>query len=378
MAEIFNCTSIRENAILLNGLNIDKMNSEYTLYFDESGNNRCFWIKDGRYNVDPFTHFVLGGIVANDIIDFEYAKQRIGCNSTVQEIKTRNVCKGSFEDCLKDKKLENFLDLLIEKNWYVHFGVVELFYYAIVDIVDSVMDPDTDILQVKNELYRILRFNIDDTLNMMIRYNYPNIGDEHKKDFLVTCISILNDYIVNSGKANNLTYKLRLYFQLAQEKDELTFIQDEESGTFLRNFLHFYLRPIYMFKNSHLYFDEELNIQEIMQSTEVSLNGIVMDNYEFVNSKNNVMIQLSDVFVGILARYLRFVNTNILHVYDVIANFNEEQLTSYCKLNYILNTSVSMNPAFWDMFLCNDMRRIFTDLVERYNDYTWNHNDASS
>ncbi len=369
MIELFDCTSIREGTILLNGLNRSQMDSNYIMYFDESGNNRCFWIKDGRYNVDPFTHFVLGGIVANNIIDFEYAKRKIGCNSTVQEIKAKNVCRGSFENCLKDKRLENYLDLLIEQKWLVHFSAMELFYYAIVDIADSVMDVESDIIQVKNELYRILRFNMANTLNMMIRYKYPNIEDEHKNEFLVTCINILDDYIVNSGNANNLTYKLRLYFQLAQEKDELTFIQDEADGRFIDNFLQFYLRPIYMFKNSHLYFDEELNIQEIMQSHSVSLNGIIMANYEFVNSKNNVMIQLSDVFTGILAKYLRFVNTNLLHINDIIVNFSKEQLMSFCKLNYILNTSVSENPAFWDMFLCNDMRRIFTDIVEKYNDY---------
>lgn len=367
MAEIFDCTSIRANAILLNGLNVEKMNSKYTLYFDESGNNRCFWIKDGGYNVDPFTHFVLGGIVANDMVDIEYAKKRIGCNSTVQEIKTKNVCRGSFEDCLKDKRLENYFDLILEKKWFVHFYVVELFYYAIVDIVDSVMDVDADIFPVKNELYKILRFNMENTLNLMIQYKYPNIEDEHKKDFLVTCIKILDDYIVNSGKANDLTYKLRLYFQIAQEKDELSFIQDEESGTFLYDFLHFYLRPVYMFKNSQIYFDEELSLQEKMESIAMVIDSVELKNYQFVNSKSNVMVQLSDVFVGIMARYFRFINSNITDVERMVNGFDKQQTIAFSKLNYILNISLSENSAFWDMFLCTDMRAAFSSLVDKYN-----------
>lgn len=366
MSEIFDCTSIRANAILLNGLNVDKMNSKYTLYFDESGNNRCFWIKDGGYNVDPFTHFVLGGIVANDMVDFEYAKKRIGCNSTVQEIKTKNVCKGSFEDCLRDKRLENYLDLLIEKKWLVHFSVVELFYYAIVDVVDSVMDVDADIFHVKNELYRILRFNIDNTLNMMIRYKYPSIEDDHKKDFLVACIKILDDYIVNSGKANDLTYKLRLYFQIAQEKDELVFIQDEQTGSLLNDFSSYYQRPIYMFKESQIIFDEEPHIQEKMQSCSLTLDGKVLANYQFVNSKSNVMVQLSDVFVGIMARYFRFINTNILDVEKQVNGFDKQQIVTFNKLNRILKISLSENSAFWDMFLCIDMRATFSSLVDKH------------
>lgn len=367
MEEIFDCTSIRENAIRLNGLNTDKMNSKYTLYFDESGNNRCFWIKDGGYNVDPFTHFVLGGIVANDKVDFEYVKKKIGCNSTVQEIKSKNVFKGSFENCLRDKRLENYLDLLIEKKWFVHFGVVELFYYAIVDIVDSVMNFEADIFQVKNELYRILRYNMDSTLNMIIRYKYPNIEDGHKKDFLVACVKIVDDYIVNSGKANDLTYKLRLYFHLAQEKDKLTFIQDEESGTLLCDFLHFYFRPLYMFKNSQFFFDEELSIQKKMESITMVIDSKVLRNYQFVNSKTNVMVQLSDVFVGIMARYFRFINSNIADVDRLVKGFDKQQTIAFNKLNYILNNSLSENSAFWDMFLCTDMRAAFSSLVDRHN-----------
>lgn len=85
MKEIIDCTSFRHATILLNGLDVKKKDSHYTLYYDECGNSRCFWIKDGKYNIDPFTHFVLGGIVADKAVDFEYAKKRIGCNVTVRK-----------------------------------------------------------------------------------------------------------------------------------------------------------------------------------------------------------------------------------------------------------------------------------------------------
>ena len=170
----------------------------------------------------------------------------------------------------------------------------------------------------------------------------------------------------DTGKANKYTYELRYYLQSAQNKDELVFIQDEKSGNLLYDFLGFYQRPIFMFKNAHLIFDEELNIQDKMKEYDLMIDDTILTNYQFIKSEDSVMIQLSDVFVGILARYFRFINTNISNVYDVIDNFSKNQLSSFCKLNLILNISVSENPAFWDMFLCNDMRRIFTDLVEKY------------
>lgn len=369
MKEIIDCTSFRNETILLNGLDVKQMGSHYTLYFDESGNTRCFWLKDGKYNVDPFTHFVLGGIVADKTVDFEYAKKRIGCNVTVQEIKSRNVYKGDFETCLKSTMLKNFLDLFIEQKWMVHFSAVELFYYAIVDIVDSIMEVDADIYPIKNELYRILRHDISMTKNIMVQYEYPNVSDNKKIDFLNSCIKVLDNYMADTGRANELTYKLRLAFQLAQEKTELPFIQDEDTGSLLQSFFHFYLRPIYMFKNSQLIFDEELSIQEKMESYCLSLDGATLENYNFVNSKENVMVQLSDVMMGIIARYLRFVNMNIDNIDNidnVVSKFDANQLVSLYLLNNILDISASENPAFWNMFLCNDMRCAFSYIVNKY------------
>ena len=365
MREIIDCTSLRNDIILLNDLDVKKMDSPYSMYFDESGNTRCFWIKDGEYNVDPFTHFVLGGIVANKAVDFEYAKKRIGCNVTVQEIKSKNVYKGDFETCLKSTKLKNFLDLIVEQGWLVHFSAVELFYYAIVDIVDSVMEVDIDNYQIKNELYRILRHDISMTQHILVQYEYPNVSDDNKNDFLDSCIKVLDNNIVNTGRANEFTYKLRIGFQLAQEKKELPFIQDENTGSLLHNFFSFYMRPIYMFKNSLLFFDEELSIQEQLKSYSLLLDGATLENYQFINSKENVMVQLSDVMMGIIARYLRFVNTNN-SIDEAVSKFDANQIASLYQLNNILNFSASSNPAFWDLFLCYDMRSRFSYIVGKY------------
>ncbi len=77
------------------------------------------------------------------------------------------------------------------------------------------------------------------------------------------------------------------------------------------------------------------------------------------------MVQLSDVFVGILARYLRFINTNINIVDSIVEQFDEQQLASLIKLNYILRISEAENSAFWDMFTSSDMRTAFSMLVEK-------------
>ena len=204
------------------------------------------------------------------------------------------------------------------------------------------------------------------TQQLMVRYEYPNVCDNKKKDFLNSCIKVLDNYIADTGRANEFTYKLRFDFQLAQEMSELAFIQDEDSGSLLHSFFQFYLRPIYMFKNSKIIMDEELSIQEKLEPYCLLLDGEHIKNYQFVNSKDNVMVQLSDVMMGIIARYLRFVNMNIDNIDNVISKFDANQLVSLYLLNNILDISASENPAFWDMFLCNDMRSAFSYIVDKY------------
>ena len=78
------------------------------------------------------------------------------------------------------------------------------------------------------------------------------------------------------------------------------------------------------------------------------------------------MVQLSDVIMGIVARYLRFVNTELDHIDDSISRFDANQLASLYQLNNILNISASDNPAFWDLFLSNDTRGTFSYVVDKY------------
>lgn len=68
-----------------------------------------------------------------------------------------------------------------------------------------------------------------------------------------------------------------------------------------------------------------------------------------------------------MARYFRFINSNIKDVERLVNGFNKQQTVAFNKLNYVLNNSLSENSAFWDMFLCTDMRAAFSSLVEKHN-----------
>ena len=121
-----------------------------------------------------------------------------------------------------------------------------------------------------------------------------------------------------------------------------------------------------MFVNSKIYFDQEQNIETMFRGFSIIIDNRVQKNYQFLDSKDSIMIQLSDVFVGIMAKYLQFVSTNIDIVEVLVGKFDETQISSFRKLNYILNKSVDENKAFLDMFVCQDTRRMISHLAESY------------
>lgn len=364
-------TEIRYDTMLLNGLSSQKMNQKYHLYYDETGNCRRFWIKDGHYNVEPFSFFVLGGIAtfSSNPNDLQLLKNEIGIdNPTITEIKAKHILRkgASFEECLKQQRFQNYLDFLIKEKWFVHFAVVDLFYFSIVDIVDSLGCIDQDVFNLKEELYRILRYNMEGTLNLMIQYEYPDVRSENISNFLIELTGMIDTYIADTGKANIYTYKLRLYIQLGLGKQELVFIQSETGGELLHDFLPFYIRPIYMFINSSIIFDEEKNIHEMMKDEQLIIEGKVLDNYQFVDSCDDVMIQMSDVFVSVMAKYLQYVNEFLDNVHKRLEVYDETQRNAFIKLNYLLELSVAENSAFGDMFMSSDTRRVFSQLVDEY------------
>ena len=57
------------------------------------------------------------------------------------------------------------------------------------------------------------------------------------------------------------------------------------------------------------HFDEELSIQSKVDEALTILHKEDTVNYEFVNSKNNTMIQISDLVAGLLGKMFTFINS---------------------------------------------------------------------
>ena len=328
------------------GLDPEKMNKSYKLFYDEFNNVRKFRVKDGRFNVDPLMHFVLGGLCGNvHDVEFEELKSLLDLNATVQEIKSHNIYDGDFLSALNSNRVTKYLELVNSKCWLFHFSSINLFYYSIVDIVDSLDYPVEYTFHLKDVMSSNLPFSLD----VFIKYSYPNIPTIKINNFINDVVSLVDMYI-NDGHYADIFFMLRCVLICAKDSSELTFVQNEEEGQLIKSLAEFYIQEIYMFKNAIITFDEEKQVLEYINGISILVDGNCQSNYSFVDSKDSIMIQLSDVFVGLVGRYLDFIMQHINDIDYQIKRFNECQRKNFTLLNKILNNSQLENNAFINQF----------------------------
>ncbi len=99
-----------------------------------------------------------------------------------------------------------------------------------------------------------------------------------------------------------------------------------------------------LFKNSYHVFDHEYSIEEEFNELNILVGNRTFDGYRFEDSKNNRLIQVSDVFVGLTGRYFTFLNdVELERIDDVVNEMTFEQLTNLKLLNSLVDKSHKKN-----------------------------------
>ncbi len=290
----------------------------YNFYYDETNNIKKFYVRENDFNYTFTANFVLGGLVnlgqkpnVQPLIDsFKLQK-------TATEVKFKHIASGQFLDCLKSEKLKLFLQFLIHNDLYIHYSSLNILYWSLVDIVDSAIVSSEAAKQLgpqfsnhlKNDLYKLSRLQIDAVIDLFYRYEYPNIKSDSVLPFIEELTSLFDGYIDTDEYHFGLEY-LRQILKEAKRKGSLPFIQDEDDYILLKDLSHFYLRPIYLFKNSTHIFDNEDSISETLKEYKILDGEVEIKNYAFVDSKSEQLIQLSDIFVGLMGKLTNYLNTS--------------------------------------------------------------------
>ena len=330
------------------GVDEKYIDKEETLYYDESGNVKHLIVKEGKLNADSDTVFVLGGVQADDTISLEELKTALG-KSLEKEMKSTKDLKGSFIEILHKDNFRKILQLIQDKGWHIHFCVVQVLYYGFVDIVDSINGLEFAPLEFKAELYKVLKKDPNATVSIFKKYKYPNIATKNIKNFLSEILTLIEDVIAEDAKrlvVNPFLLVLKSCIEKAKKQKELTFIQDETAHEWVGEFEQFYKQQILIFPKKTLVFDEEKQVISQIAEDNIIIDGKAPDNYSFMESGSDAMIQICDYVVSILRKYMMFLDRLEPEIDADIQNFDENQMNNYILLNRIFADSLNYNPLF--------------------------------
>lgn len=353
---------------LLSGASIDQLESEESLYYDESGNVKHLILKGASLNAESDTVFVLGGVQAENTISLYDLRLRLGKQPTT-ELKANRDLKSDFIAILRKDNFRQILELIQEKEWHIHFYAVHLLYYGFVDIVDSIKGTEISPLEFKAELYQVLRKDCVKTINHFKKYKYPNIKDEKKNEFLDGIINMIderNTELLSKGLIKPLLMLLKTLIVKAKSQKELSFIQKEETNVWVKPFIQFYRQEIFQFHKKKLIFDEEKQVQKELEENIMEIAGKSLTNYSFIDSKTDAMVQVSDYVVSIIRKYIMFLDRTELEVETDIKSFDEIQMRNFNLLNSILKDSLDYNLLYLNFTLCLYTYRKFMKYINEY------------
>lgn len=361
--------------LVADGINPICIDEQYQLYYDETNNIKKFYINEesSLTNVSADTIFVLGGLEGSGHISLNELKELFRLQDNIKEIKSKHIYNGSFTDCLKSDRLQTYLDLLDSKAWHIHFQSLNLMYWSIVDILDSIVDfrkqaPESSNL-LKALLYRVVKANLNLIIRLMIKYNYPDIkGKDDLLSFFMELYALTSEYeIGGSLELNYLKDELLRYLEAGSKQKEAIFIQNEQRLRLLDTLSCFYFQELYIWKNSNLIMDNESDIITDLDNMVISIDGEQINNYVFVDSKDNTMVQLSDVAVGIVSKYLLFIDKEGTNLPNVVEkSFNEKQLRNFITLNKILQNSRIYNPVFFNQVTSFEYHSLLNKYIDLY------------
>jgi len=364
---------LRDRIIQMHGLqNVD---IRYTFFYDETNNPKKFRITTEGFNVSENDFFILGGIVyksENHISDEKVNAlfSELITQKNMKEIKFKQASNSAkdFYSTMKAKKIALVLKWLEENKIWIHYSYRDNLYYGIVDLIDSLGDvyhlPIEIVTQMKTVLYKYIKLDQENFVNILRNYNYPNIADVN--GFIWSVLDWLFDKEFDDWEEDFLIEYFRQSLK-SKRKDGLQLLENNTNLELISSFEDIYLNRIIIFSNSFHYFDEEATIEEKLSNLQMTINDRPLNNYEFLHSHENQFTQVSDIVVGIIRIWLSYINkSSIEKIEEDFSTCSEKELDNVVRFVDIVKNSQQENKAFehWSIDL-HTAKKIsyFLDLV---------------
>ena len=246
---------------------------------------------------------------------------------------------------MKSRRASVYIDWLYNSGLYIHYATINNLYYALVDMVDSLWESQPQfafsfewVMQLKSALYNFCKEHLAETLNLLYKYHYPNIDKNNTEDFSRDFCNLIQTYNDEAMEQGFLVECFRQMLKYAGRHGELVFLHDNESNILVEEYYTLYQGRCYTYKYSFHHFDNEKVILAKMQKTPMTDNGQPFINYDFIDSKQNKMIQVSDAFVGLMAKMFQFLDGISFEAIDHLkTEENTAALINLAKINALID-----------------------------------------
>ena len=329
--------------------------TKYVFYYDESNNCRKFWVDDSKqqFNTDHTADFVLAGLVRKEEekveASLETFRKPLKLQANVEEIKFKNLyAKGDFLQCVKERRLFETLSWIDKSPFYIHYTNVNNLFYTLVEIFDSIVNPDEinefgyDYFKMKSVFYYMFKGKADALQILMFKYKYPNIQREDVEAFC-------NDLLFLLGSRREMKEEEKFLAGMlarAAESDELVFLHDNDDYVMQENYAEFYADPIRKYQKSRHIFDEETTVQDIVKK-QIAMGENMADNFKFVKSETDIFVQLSDVVAGILGKLFKYINsTSVNQRRRDVEGLSKLQVENILLIDKLRMEADRENPGF--------------------------------
>ncbi|MEF2827520.1 MAG: DUF3800 domain-containing protein [Eggerthellaceae bacterium] len=306
-----NAAGLSEMVTALAGVEICK--EPWRIYYDETENCRSIAYRNGAI-ADARTverTFILGGIaILGEGAENELSARIESFAPRSGEMKARTVLGGSddFARVLRRRETTRFLESIDQPGIAVHYHSQDNLYYAIVDIVDSMIAGSGNghmfalHRELKNALYLCARIDPVGFLENLAAFGFPNVPPGEVRPFCEFIENSLLDFL--ETRSESLSFEDRFFIETLRQmarassrSESLALLKDNPPDTLVEGFSDHYQQVCLFFPKAFHCFDDE---------THVSMDIVDGDNYDFVDSESNLFVQLSDVWVGLLSRCFRF------------------------------------------------------------------------
>lgn len=357
----------------------------YHIYIDESGNTGNIEINENLiWNYGMQTHFALGAIYVaeNSLKDLKEKIQEI-LHKYDPELGDKKELKSKAKYKFKEKLYEDLIDILVSNDVGFLFDIANKKYKVIMNMVDYCIYPYY-FYESMNEILEFRQEKINVTTDLYNRMEEKDIkkfidlcqymGDEEDiinlfldylyslRDFYISSKSKENVKIQNninkvinfiiSGNYKKLSIKNLLPVKDYNNKgSKESFLPNVDAYNNLigqiSQFGLSYLDSIYIHHDEQKQFSQVLfDWSDVLREKGCNINKV-----EFCDSKDDIIIQLSDFFTGNILRLYKeissktFLNRNdrelisllkpLLRKCNIVAsNYEQHNFIDQCKLRY--------------------------------------------